>query len=228
MTDIYRTPMPSPGISHPNWDASEILGSLTIASERFVELFRSRFLDREITGRVLDLGCGPAAIAIEFARAFPTCRVDGVDGDTVRLAQGRKQVVEAGLQGRITLIEGRLPDVRLSRERFQVVISNNQLHRLHDPDTLWASVRRHADAQAMILVMDLRRPGSLAAAESLAQRAAGGESSALRQQISDSLMAAYRPAEVQAQLAEQGCKGLEVETIGDCQLLAWGMLGTDA
>jgi len=226
MTNIHRTPIPNTAFSHQNGDAEEMLGSLAIASDSLVELFRERFLDRDVTGRVLDLGCGPAAIAIQFARAFPTCRIDRVDGDAVRLGLGRKHLVEVGLQGRITLIEGQLPEVRLSRERYQVVISNYQLHRLNAPDTLWTTVRRHADASAMVFVMDLRRPETLGDAKSLAQRAAGTEP-ALRHQIIDSLLAAYQPAEVRQQLDEHGYSGLQVETIGGGQMLVWGSLGTD-
>jgi ubiquinone/menaquinone biosynthesis C-methylase UbiE len=196
--------------------------------ELFMQLYRQHFPASEIASRILDLGCGSATTAMRFAQAFPTSRIDGVEGASTVLARGRKQVVEAGLQGRVTLIEGVLPDVRLSRERYQLVISNGLLHNLDDPGALWKMVRQHAAANATVLVMDLRRPEAAEDAEVLARHYAADREEALRRDLYNSLynslLAAYRPAEVKSLLQAEGLECFQVGTAGDRHLLIWGKL----
>src|SRR3569832_952689 len=67
------------------------------AHARFIALFRERFAVVDITGTVLDLGCGPADITVRFARAYPRCVVHGVVGLLVLLCFGVRCVVLVGL-----------------------------------------------------------------------------------------------------------------------------------
>src|SRR3990172_1786988 len=72
----------------------------------FIEKFREVFPGTNVTGRVLDLGCGPADISIRFARAYPECHIDGVEGARAMLHEGEAAVKRAGLQQRIKLMQG--------------------------------------------------------------------------------------------------------------------------
>jgi hypothetical protein len=45
-------------------------------NQGFVDRFREYFPDFS-EGRVLDLGCGPADIAIRFAKLYPACHIVG-------------------------------------------------------------------------------------------------------------------------------------------------------
>lgn len=189
----------------------------------FIELFRERFPEPE--GFVLDLGCGPADIALRFARAFPAARVHGVDGAPAMLHYGRRAIHAAGLQGRVQLCEGYLPGAVLPRRGYEAVISNSLLHHLADPAVLWEAVRAHALPGAPVFVMDLMRPASRAEAESMVDEYAAGEPPVLRHDFFHSLLAAYRPDEVRAQLAAAGLGGaLQVEAVSDRHLVAWGRL----
>lgn len=58
--------------------------------------------------RVLDLGCGKGALAIEVVRATG-CRVVGIDGFAPLVEEARKTAARAGLARRCTFVEG---DVR--------------------------------------------------------------------------------------------------------------------
>lgn len=221
---MERIPEPAELMNDPEQARAYALADFEEPHEQFVSEFKRRFEDLPTPGRALDLGCGAADVTIRFARAFPACRLDGVDGAPAMLSHGRRAVIEAGLQGRITLIEGRLPDARLSRERYDCVISNSLLHHLADPQALWHTVREHGKRDAAVFVMDLMRPASPAALQSLVARHAGDESEMLRRDFLNSLMAAYRPDEVGRQLNDAGLGTLRVEAASDRHLVVWGRL----
>ena len=43
------------------------------AHSRFIALFQETFGDKDISGYVLDLGCGYGDITMRFARVYPKC-----------------------------------------------------------------------------------------------------------------------------------------------------------
>lgn len=190
--------------------------------ERFVALFRQRFPDLAPGSRVLDLGCGPGDITLRFARAHPACRVHGVDGAAAMLQHAEAQLAHSGLGARIRYIHGYLPDTRLP-SRYDAVISNSLLHHLADPAVLWQAIRRHGRPGAVVFVMDLLRPASREAAAALVACYAADEPEVLRHDFFHSLLAAYRPDEVAAQLAAAGLD-LGVEVVSDRHLTVSGRL----
>src|SRR5438067_7095019 len=72
----------------------------------FIKLFRESFPGLDVSGSVIDLGCGPGDIAIRFARSFPRCVVHGVDGSSAMLRAGERLLERAGadVRGRVRLI----------------------------------------------------------------------------------------------------------------------------
>ena len=66
----------------------------------FIELFRQTFSYTNIQGLVLDLGCGPADISIRFAKTYPRCLIEGVDGSKNMLKHGREAVIKQKQIGR--------------------------------------------------------------------------------------------------------------------------------
>jgi SAM-dependent methyltransferase len=189
---------------------------------RFVELLRNALPELPAGGLALDLGCGPADVTIRFARAFPGWAVDGIDGSAAMLRLGREAVRQAQLGDRIALASGRLPDAEAPRDRYDLVFSNSLLHHLREPSVLWACVRRWAAPEAAVFVMDLARPPEVAAAWHLVHRYAANEPEILRRDFLRSLLAAYRPDEVRAQLQTAGLTRLRVEPVGDRHLVVWG------
>jgi SAM-dependent methyltransferase len=193
--------------------------------DHFVALFRETFPGLELAGTVLDLGCGPADVTIRFARAYPRCRIDGVDGAPAMLRFGRDAVRRAGLDGRIRLIEGYLPDAVLPLDAYDAVISNSLLHHLADPRVLWESVKRWGRPGAPVFVMDLRRPDTFGQVERLVRQYAAGEPEVLRRDFENSLRAAYRPEEVQEQLRAADLAGLTIRVVSDRHLVITGRPG---
>jgi trans-aconitate methyltransferase len=191
--------------------------------DRFIELFRARFPAPEPQGCVLDLGCGPGDITRRFARAFPGCTLHGVDGAAAMLHHAEEMQRGSELESRIRYIQGYLPGATLPAERYVTLISNSLLHHLADPMVLWHSIIRHGAPGAAIFVMDLMRPDSRAAAEALVTQYAAGEPEVLRHDFFHSLLAAYRPDEVQAQLAAAGLD-LRVAVVSDRHLTVSGHL----
>lgn len=192
--------------------------------DRFVALFKEAFPGLEPTGTVLDLGCGPADVAVRFALAFPGCRIDGVDGAPAMLRQGRERVARAGLEGRVRLVEGYLPGASLPMAAYDVVISNSLLHHLAEPGVLWEAVKRYGKPGAPVFVMDLMRPETPEQAEDFVRRYAAGEPEVLRRDFHHSLCAAYEPSEVRAQIRTAGLEGLEIREVSDRHWIAWGRL----
>src|SRR3569623_3637309 len=194
------------------------------AHARFIAVFRERFADGDITGTVLDLGCGPAEITVRFARAYPRCVVHGVDGAAAMLSYGERRVVQEGLQSRITLVHGYLPDAQLPCMQYEAVLSNSLLHHLRDPAALWRTLRACVRADAPVFVMDLLRPEGRAEAEALVEQYAANEPAVQRHDVLHSLLAAYRLDEVAAQLRDAGLAYLTIEAVSDRHLAVHGRM----
>ncbi|GAB4299832.1 MAG: class I SAM-dependent methyltransferase [Thiohalomonadaceae bacterium] len=190
--------------------------------QRFIELFRERFPGLA-PGYVLDLGCGPGDITRRFARAFPSCIVHGVDGAAAMLRHAETMQPGSGLEERIRYIHGYLPGAELPLPHYDVVISNSLLHHLADPLVLWQSILSQAAPGAAVFVMDLMRPDSRATAEAMVEQYAATEPEVLRHDFFHSLLAAYTPEEVAAQLAAAGL-ALTVTVVSDRHFTVSGYL----
>ncbi len=189
--------------------------------DAFVAHFR-RLFPAFCDGNVLDLGCGPADIAMRFCNALPAISVTGVDGAETMLELGRAAIERHGLAARLALERRYLPDPTLAPASYDAVISNSLLHHLDHPSVLWQTVRHAARPAAPVAVMDLMRPASLEEAQQRTERYAAGAPAVLRHDFYHSLLAAYRPDEVRAQLDSAGLAHFAVATVSDRHLLIWG------
>ena len=188
---------------------------------QLIELLLARLAPSE-SGHAIDLGCGPADIAVRLARALPGWRVDAVDGSAPMLEAARRRVASEGLADRVRLFECRLPAASLPQPGYDLVLSNSLLHHLSEPGGLWRTARAATREGGAIFVMDLLRPASPAHADELVALHAAGEPDVLRRDFRASLLAAWRPEEVRAQLADAGLASLHVETASDRHWIAWG------
>ena len=191
---------------------------------QFVTLFAEKFPSLQVTGTVLDLGCGPADVSRRFARANPVCHLHGIDGAANMLALGREANVQAHLAHRIDLYEQSLPCETLPLPQYEVVISNSLLHHLHDPQVLWRSLRQFAAPGAAVFIMDLRRPATAQMAQALVTTYAQNEPAVLREDFRASLCAAFTPQEIESQLAAAQLNNLQVEIVSDRHLIVFGYM----
>ncbi len=174
-------------------------------------------------GRVVDLGCGPADVALRLARAVHGAHITAVDGSAAMLAIARRALDASGLGARVVLHEGRMPGLALPEHGFDAVLSKDMLHHLPDPQALWQEARRLAKPGAVIYVMDLLRPDSPAAAREIVERVSGGEHPLLKQDFYNSLCAAFTLDEVQAQL-ETARMPLRVEQVSERHMRIRGIV----
>ena len=192
-------------------------------NERFVAMYAEFIGALPAGAAVLDLGCGPGDISLKLAAAWPKIEVHALDGSEAMLAFGRAALASRPeLQPRLQFIQGMVPGAALPRARYQAVISNSLLHHLHDPDGLWRMIRERGAEGAPVLVMDLMRPADEAAARALVDEHAAGEPEVLRRDFYNSLLAAFEPAEVSAQLARAGMGHFEVEAVSDRHMVIRG------
>jgi ubiquinone/menaquinone biosynthesis C-methylase UbiE len=188
----------------------------------FIEKFREVFPGINITGHVLDLGCGPADISIRFAQVYPECHIEGVEGAPAMLLEGAAAVKRAGLHHRIKLIQGVIPDLDLHWKKYQVILSNSLLHHLHNPGVLWQYLKKVAAEDTLVFVMDLIRPESRQKAEMLVNTYCESAPDILRRDFYNSLCAAFTPKEIEQQIEETGLVGLNIDTISDRHLIIFG------
>jgi 2-polyprenyl-3-methyl-5-hydroxy-6-metoxy-1,4-benzoquinol methylase len=174
--------------------------------------------------RLLDLGCGPGNISFLLAQRHGQATVLGLDGAAAMLALARQRLRQQPLlEGRLGFQQALLPCRELAGG-FSAVVSNSLLHHLHNPQVLWEALRQLAAPGACIYMKDLRRPSSSAAAEALRQRYLAEAPPVLQRDYVASLHAAFRPEEVQRQLAAARLDGLRVEPLEDRYLEVWGQL----
>lgn len=107
------------------------------------------FVDRVPAGsRVLDVGCGVAAVARSIAERVPGVTVTAIDNDPRILAQARR----APLPANLSLVEGEAPR-DLPSGAFDVVVMSNVLEHVEDRcGLLRRLVEAHAPARLLIRV----------------------------------------------------------------------------
>ncbi|MCC5861144.1 MAG: class I SAM-dependent methyltransferase [Gammaproteobacteria bacterium] len=195
------------------------------ANSAFMAHLDTLLAGRPLVGPVLDLGCGPADICLRVARAHPGADIHALDGSEAMLACARRRLGGAPeLAGRIRLLHDTLPVEMLPARHYELVMSNSLLHHLHDPAVLWDTLRRFSHSGTRVLVMDLYRPASVAAARSLVETWSGDEPEVLKRDFFNSLLAAFTPEEVEAQLAAAALGTLKVSVVSDRHLLVAGQL----
>lgn len=192
---------------------------------RYVALLLEKFPDLPPRGRALDLGCGPGDVTRRFARACPGYEIVAVDGSPAMLREARRLTQPwPDLRARIRYRLGRLPGARLPRGPYDVILATSFLHHLADPMVLWNAVRQYGGIGTVVMVADLRRPRTVQEARRLTERYAAGAPEVLRRDFYRSLLAAFTPAEVSAQLRAAGLGGFTVEVISDRHLFVSGRL----
>jgi ubiquinone/menaquinone biosynthesis C-methylase UbiE len=192
----------------------------------FIRLFGDLFPDYDGGGLALDLGCGPANITLRFAQRYPKAIVHGVDGSAAMLNYGHLALsrVDEALTSRITLVQGFIPGVELPVKAYDVIISNSLLHHLPDPQAMWTTIVQHSQVGTRVFVVDLYRPESREAARQIVETYSGEEPEVLKTDFFNSLLAAFTPAEAEAQLAAAGLPQLTVQTISDRHMAVYGVM----
>lgn len=166
-------------------------------------------------GRCLDLGTGPGDIPILIAQACPAARIVAVDAAQTMLDIARQRVAAAGLQDRIELQRADVKALPFADDSFDEVFSNTILHHIPEPLDLLREAARVLRPGGRLLIRDLFRPESEAAAWALVDKHAADATEGQRKLLYDSLHAALTPAEAQTACRLAGLEQARVETSSD-------------
>ena len=177
-------------------------------------------LDR---ARCVDLGCGPGDIAIRLAQQRGLWHIDAIDASAAMIDIAHDAVDRAGVSRQVWLhcLDAKATHLAAG---YDVIFSNSLLHHLPDPLPMWREIRRLARPGAIVFVRDLIRPQTYDLAEEMVEQYAGRESHTLQQEFYRSLLSAFTPGEIRAQLEEAGLSELEIRQATDRHVDVSGVL----
>lgn len=103
------------------------------------------------TDRLLDIGCGPGTITVDFAARLDAGHVVGLDEAADVLVAARREATDRG-QDRVDFLSGNVYDLDFADHSFDVVHAHQVLQHLRDPVAALREMKR------------VCRPGGLVAA----------------------------------------------------------------
>jgi demethylmenaquinone methyltransferase/2-methoxy-6-polyprenyl-1,4-benzoquinol methylase len=112
-------------------------------------------------GRVLDMACGTADVALEIASRYPSAAdISGVDISREMLKIGRKKVEAAGEEKRIRLIEGACEEIPVSDGIFDGAIIAFGIRNVADRPAGLREFRRVLKPGAKLVILEFSNPRS--------------------------------------------------------------------
>ncbi len=102
-------------------------------------------------GRIADVGCGVGWSSIGIALAHPSVTVDGYDVDAPSVEAARANAAEAGVADRVHFSTD---DIAGVSKRYDLVTAYECVHDMPDPVSVLAAMRRLAEPDGVVLVMD--------------------------------------------------------------------------
>ena len=178
------------------------------------------------TAQILDLGCGPGDMTFRLYKMFTNSSIHAIDGSEAMVESSRRffapLLMCGGAPFPVKWSCGLIQDVKLA-DHYDLIFSNSLLHHIHRPADFWNVIKSLSTGSAFVFVSDLKRPSSDDEAKQLADRYSAGQPEILCRDFYNSLLAAFRPDEVEAQLNEAGLS-LQVEPVSDRHLIVYGLI----
>ena len=83
-----------------------------------------RSLVRKKSAFIIDYGCGFGNILVRLHRLLPDCEILGIDGSSFLLDLAKKRLMRSGgdIDGRIKMLQAKLPDFSLPQGRADIVV----------------------------------------------------------------------------------------------------------
>jgi len=189
----------------------------------FVDIFKRTFSTFK-EGFIIDLGCGPGDITLRLARAYPQCFVHGIDGSAAMLRHAAELLHQSQqLETRVRFVEAIIPGAAMPHTLYDAIVSNSLLHHMHEPEHFWEAVKEYGKKGAPVLVMDLFRPENETQARAIVEQYAANESSILKEDFYNSLVASFSEKEIKTQLKKAKLK-LNTGTVSDRHIAVFGTL----
>jgi len=115
-------------------------------------------LDPRTDRTYLDLGCGTGDIALEILRQAPGSHVIGIDPSEGMLAIGRDKVHAAGLDTRISLMNGDVLDLRYDDDSFHGAITSFCIRNVTDRKRALREIYRVVRPHGHLVILELTEP----------------------------------------------------------------------
>ena len=115
--------------------------------EQYDRLFR---LDRNADMRILEIGCGPGALAGALHRWYPNSKITGIDRDSNFVAFAAKQFPS------VEFFEGDATDLPFDDGSFDVTISNTVAEHI-EPAAFWKEQHRVLKPDGICLCLSARK-----------------------------------------------------------------------
>jgi SAM-dependent methyltransferase len=169
-------------------------------------------------GRVADVGCGLGWSSIGIALAYPTATVEGYDIDGPSIEAARANAVAAGVADRVRFTSG---DAAQADGRFDVVLACEAVHDMPDPVSVLATMRRLAEPDGVVVVMDERVAETFTAPGDEVEQVMYGWSitcclpDGLSHTPSEGTGTVMRPATLEGYARRAGFGGIEVLPVED-------------
>lgn len=122
-------------------------------SLRFSDLFKEKYISAFDIGKrkdILEIGCGPGALAQAIHRWYPNCSVTGIDRDSNFIEFAKKNVPE------VTFAEGDATALAFANECFDVTVSNTVAEHI-EPSKFFGEQYRVLRENGICLVLSARR-----------------------------------------------------------------------
>ena len=182
-----------------------------LGHSKIIHLLDQVFGGIDISGEILDLGCGPGDVTFRIARRFPKANITAIDGSQAMLLLAEEQLKrESDMSDRVNFVQAMIPGSTIPKKAYDLILSTSFLHHLHQPDVLWQTINEHSKPGTKIFVADLNRPEDEKTANWIVNEFAKNESEILKKDFYNSLLAAFTPEEIKGQLHKANLHQLSV------------------
>ncbi|QCJ46629.1 trans-aconitate 2-methyltransferase [Haloprofundus sp. MHR1] len=162
VVDAYRT---GEGVAFADYGADLHEGQAAMNRPAFLYLLGEEWLpsipdvherlSSETPARVADIGCGHGWSSVGIAQAYPNVRVDGYDLDEASIDAARRNAEAYGVADRVTFEVRDASDPELEGT-YDLVTAFECVHDMADPVGALATMRRLANGDGVVVVMDER------------------------------------------------------------------------
>jgi ubiquinone/menaquinone biosynthesis C-methylase UbiE len=208
---LYPRRVPEPEVME---EADEVDSYADAAAARHLSLLDGRFVARLLgeypADAVLDVGCGPGQILLDYLRnrrhASPKAFGVGIDLSFPMVLQARRSGLTA-----VAVASGEaLP---FAEGAFDLVFSNSVLHHMAHPERDLAEMARCVSPGGKLLIRDLRRPPRVLTGSHIALlgRHYAGR---MKQLFEASVRAAYTPSEARGLMGRTRAEPIRVRRRG--------------
>ncbi len=182
---------------------SRALEHATKLEDDFAE--RARRLGVE-SGMVLDVGTRVGLIALKVLWNNENFFSIGVDSSSAMIDRARETATAWGLSERAFFQVGDARQMRLKSNYFDLVVSDDALHRFDDPVSVLSEIGRMLKPNGALLIRDVCRPNRFRMSKLLDEQTRH-YGSRMRPQIETAMRAAYTAKELQKILRASGLTG---------------------